>query len=204
MNRLYQVIFSHSPPASTLSIPGFWIFCLLDIFPGATHGDQSAIESAAIHSFSGPLAESNLDSVRGVRMAAEEINAAGGLLGRWLEHLRIDGPGTPIGSRTVAPNALQNDVTAIIRVALSTQSLAIARVAREHGIPMISNSPTNAQVTRIGDCIFRVCYNDRLRRPGQRGGDHENSGRSKNLSKADAPPAEGQNTDPALLELISG
>jgi hypothetical protein len=52
-----------------------------------------------------------------------------------------------------APNALQNHVTAIIGMALCTQFLAIAMVAREHGIPMITNISANVQATGIGDCI---------------------------------------------------
>jgi branched-chain amino acid transport system substrate-binding protein len=162
MYRLSQSNPSESTPASTLSISGLLILCLLSIFPCTARGDQQAIKIAAIYSYSGPLAEANASSVRGARMAVEEINAAGGVLGRRLELLEIDNMGTPIGSGIAALKAVENDVTAIIGAAFSTHSIAIARVAQEHSIPMITNISTNSRVTRIGGYIFRVCFNDRL------------------------------------------
>ncbi len=100
MDRLFQVIFSHSPPASTPLISVFSILCLLDIFPGATHGDQPPIKIAAIYPHSGALAESNLNSVCGVRMAVEEINAAGGLPGRRSKTFPIAGEAPAEGQNT--------------------------------------------------------------------------------------------------------
>lgn len=143
-----------------VSIAVVLMLCLLNIFPFPARGDRQAIRIAAIYSYSGPLAEDNVSSIRGVRMAVDEINAAGGLLGRSLELLEIDNLSTPIGSRIAALKAVQNNVAGIIGAAFSTQSIAIARVAQDHGIPMITNISTNPQVTRIGDYIFRVCYND--------------------------------------------
>ena len=145
-----------------LFISGLVILCLLSIFPCTAGGDQKAIKIAAIYSYSGPLAEANASSVCGVRMAVEEINAAGGVLGRRLDLMEIDNMGTPIGSGMAALKAVENDVTAIIGAAFSTHSIAIARVAQDHGIPMITNISTNSRVTRIGGYIFRVCFNDRL------------------------------------------
>jgi branched-chain amino acid transport system substrate-binding protein len=161
-NRLYQVAFSRSGPAWVAQISVLLILGLLIILPCSTHGDQQAIRVAAIYSYSGPFAESNLSSVRGVRMAVEEINKNGGLLGRRLELLEIDNLGTPIGSRKAALKAVQYNVAAIIGAAFSTHSIAVARVAQDHGIPMITNVSTTPRVTRIGDYIFRVCFNDRL------------------------------------------
>jgi branched-chain amino acid transport system substrate-binding protein len=136
--------------------------CLLNVFPSQTFGARQAIKIAAIYAYSGPCAETNATSVRGVRMAVKEINVAGGVLGKRLELLELDNLSTPIGSKLAALKAVQNDVVAIIGAAFSTHSIAIARVAQEHGIPMITNVSTNPLVTRIGDYIFRVCYNDQL------------------------------------------
>jgi branched-chain amino acid transport system substrate-binding protein len=76
--------------------------------------------------------------------------------------MEIDNFDTPIGSKIAALKAVQSNVVAIIGAAFSTHSIAVARVAQDHGIPMITNISTNPQVTRIGDYIFRVCFNDRL------------------------------------------
>jgi branched-chain amino acid transport system substrate-binding protein len=42
----------------------------------------------------------------------------------------------------------------------SSHSLAVARVAQDAGIPMISSLSTNPDVTKIGDYIFRICFTD--------------------------------------------
>jgi branched-chain amino acid transport system substrate-binding protein len=160
MHLSFCVYFDKSIPAPMVSISVALILCSLNIFPCPALGNQQVIKIAAIYAYSGPLAEANVTSVRGVHMAIKEINATGGLLGRRVELLEIDNLGTPIGSKMAALNAVQNNVAAIIGAAFSTHSIAVARVAQDHGIPMITNISTNPQVTHIGDYIFRVCYND--------------------------------------------
>ncbi len=54
---------------------------------------DNSISIASIYSLTGPAARSSWSSVRGVRMAVKEINAAGGLLGLRLKRLnamRVD------------------------------------------------------------------------------------------------------------------
>lgn len=123
---------------------------------------KQTIKIAAIYALSGPAAEANRSSTRGVRLAVDEINASGGVLGMPFELIEIDNRSTPIGSKVAAVQAVKHKVTAIIGAAFSSHSIAIARVAQQNRIPMITNVSTNPLVTRIGDCIFRVCFNDLL------------------------------------------
>jgi branched-chain amino acid transport system substrate-binding protein len=162
MNRSYQVDFSRSGPAWMVRLAALLMVGLLTAFPGSACGKQEAVKIAAIYSYSGPFAEANFSSIRGVRMAVEEINWKGGLLGRRLELLEIDNLGTPIGSKRAALKAVRNAVAAIVGAAFSTHSIAVAKVAQDHGVPMVTNVSTNPRVTRIGDYIFRVCFNDRV------------------------------------------
>ena len=85
---------------------------------GALTGDQAAFGTS---------------TVNGVRLAADEINAAGGVLGRKI---------------------------ALIGENSSNQSLAAAPIAQANGVPMISPSSTNPAVTEKGEYIFRVCFTD--------------------------------------------
>lgn len=123
---------------------------------------KQTIKIAAIYALSGPGAEANIPSMRGVRLAVDEINRSGGVLGMPFELIEIDNRSTPIGSKVAAVQAVKREVTAIIGAAFSTHSIAVARVAQQNGIPMITNVSTNPSVTRIGDYIFRVCFNDLL------------------------------------------
>jgi branched-chain amino acid transport system substrate-binding protein len=123
---------------------------------------ESPIKIAAIFSLTGPAAAANAASLEGVRWAVEEINVAGGVLGRKLELIELDNLGTPIGSKVAADLAAEMRVAAILGPSWSSHSMAVARVAQAHKIPMISNVSTHPDLTRIGDCIFRVCYDDAL------------------------------------------
>lgn len=128
---------------------------------GSSHADANPpIKIASIYTFSGPAANANRPSFTGVRLAVKEINTAGGVLGRPLELIEIDNMGTPIGSKVAADKALNHQVTAIIGAAFSSHSMAVAKVAQKHHMPMITNISTNPAVTRIGDYIFRACFND--------------------------------------------
>lgn len=122
----------------------------------------SPIKIAAIYAFSGPAAEANVTSVRGVRLAVKEINAGGGIAGRPLALLEFDNLSSPIGSKVAAEKAVAEHVTAIVGAAFSSHSIAIAKVAQANHIPMITNVSTTTPLTGIGDYIFRVCFNDRI------------------------------------------
>src|SRR5690606_9569726 len=51
-------------------------------------------------------------------------------------------------------------VVALLGEVASGRSLEAAPIAQTNGVPMISPSSTNPQVTQTGDYIFRVCFTD--------------------------------------------
>ncbi len=121
---------------------------------------QDTIKVASIYAHSGVAAESNVYSIRGVRDAVREINARGGVLGRTMELVELDNKSSPIGSKVAALQAVEQGVTAIIGADWSSHTLAVARVAQDHQIPMVTNISTHGQITATGNYIFRVCYTD--------------------------------------------
>ena len=113
---------------------------------GALTGDQAAFGTS---------------TVQGVRIAADEINAAGGLLGRKIRLVVEDDQGRAEEAASVVTKLItMNDVIAVIGENSSSQSLAAAPIAQARGVPMISPSSTNPAVTEKGDYIFRVCFTD--------------------------------------------
>lgn len=139
-----------------------WLTLFITAGPIKSALAEETIRIASIFALSGPAAEAHVPSLLGVRWAVDQINRSGGVLGVPLTLLEIDNRGTPIGSKIAADEAVQAGVTAIIGPAWSSHSLAVAKVAQSNGIPMISNISTSPEVTLVGDCIFRVCYNDLL------------------------------------------
>jgi branched-chain amino acid transport system substrate-binding protein len=109
----------------------------------------------------GDQAAFGTSTVDGVRIAAEEINAAGGVLGRKIRLVVEDDQGRAEEAASVVTKLITSDnVVALIGENSSNQSLAAAPFAQKSGVPMISPSSTNPAVTEKGDYIFRMCFTD--------------------------------------------
>lgn len=98
---------------------------------------------------------------KGIQLALEEINAAGGVLGRPVEVIVEDNQTKSGESATAAKKLLSRDkVVALLGEVTSSRSLEVAPLAQAAKIPMIAPGATNAAVTQKGNYIFRVCFID--------------------------------------------
>ena len=128
---------------------------------GAAGGAGKAIPIGHVASLTGDTATFGQSTDRGMRMAFEEINAKGGVLGRPLELLSEDDRSITEEARTAAQKLLQRDrVVALLGEIASSRSLAAAPEAQRAHVPMISPGSTNPKVTEVGDYIFRACFID--------------------------------------------
>jgi branched-chain amino acid transport system substrate-binding protein len=121
---------------------------------------KDTIDIAAIYALTGVAADTNALTLQGVGYAVDEINKQGGLLAKKINLLVFDNQSTPIGSTVAARRAVEAGVVGIVGSDWSSHSIAVAEVAQNKGIPMISTLSTNPEVTKIGDYIFRVCFTD--------------------------------------------
>jgi branched-chain amino acid transport system substrate-binding protein len=97
----------------------------------------------------------------GVMLAVEQRNAKGGLLGMQIQPILADDKADPVEAANAGRKLINQDkVKAIIGSVYSVCSLAIAPIAQQNKIPMISPTSTNIKVTQEGDYIFRACYID--------------------------------------------
>ncbi|MDB6024337.1 MAG: ethanolamine utilization protein EutJ [Verrucomicrobiales bacterium] len=135
--------------------------------PGATTGGSSSgasgevIKVGEFASLTGKEATFGQSSHEGTAMAIEEINAAGGLLGRKLELVTEDTQSKAGEPATVVNKLVSRDnVVAVLGEVASSRSLEAAPICQQSKIPMISPSSTNPKVTESGDFIFRVCFID--------------------------------------------
>jgi branched-chain amino acid transport system substrate-binding protein len=94
-------------------------------------------------------------------MAVEEINAAGGVLGKKID-LTVEDNMTKQGETTTIARKLisQDHVVAIIGEVASSKTLEAAPIAQAAKIPLIATAATNPKVTQTGDYVFRVCFTD--------------------------------------------
>lgn len=112
-------------------------------------------------SLTGSEATFGISTNRGIRLAFDEINAAGGLHGKQIKLITLDDQGkAEEAAQAVTRLVTQDKVLAVLGEVASTRSLAAAPIAQQYKVPMISPSSTNPKVTEIGDQIFRVCFID--------------------------------------------
>ena len=122
---------------------------------------EATIKVGEYASLTGKEAGFGQTSHHGVVLAIEEINAAGGVLGRKLELAYEDNQTKPGESATVVKKPISRDkVIALIGEVSSGRSLEAAPIAQAARIPMIAPAATNPEVTKKGDYIFRACFID--------------------------------------------
>jgi branched-chain amino acid transport system substrate-binding protein len=98
---------------------------------------------------------------KGIQLALEEINGAGGVLGKQIDLVSEDNQSKAGESATIARKLISRDkVVAILGEVTSGRSLEVAPLAQLSKIPMIATGATNPKVTQTGNYIFRVCFID--------------------------------------------
>ncbi len=123
--------------------------------------DSDVIKIGGIAPLTGNVAVYGVAASNGAKLAIEEINASGGILGKQIEYIEYDDK----GDTTEAVNAYKklvnnNKVNAIIGAVTSKPTLAITPLAAKEGIPMITPTATALDVTAAGTNIFRTCFID--------------------------------------------
>lgn len=119
------------------------------------------IKIGEVGSMTGSEATFGISTHQGILLAIEEANAAGGVKGKKLEVISMDNQGKPEEAATAVTKLITQDkVSAILGEVASSRSLAMAPIAQQHKINMITPSSTNPKVTEQGDHIFRVCFID--------------------------------------------
>src|SRR5688572_17394680 len=124
-------------------------------------GDASTILFGEYASLTGKEAAFGRSSHRGTEIAIDEINKAGGVLGKQIRLITEDTQSKEGESSTVVSKLISRDkVIAVLGEVASSRSLEAAPICQQNKIPMISPSSTNPKVTQVGDYIFRVCFLD--------------------------------------------
>ncbi len=136
------------------------------LLAGACGGEKPAADSQGIKigffgALTGPTATFAISGKNGVLLAADEIDRAGGVLGRPVEILSEDDRGEASEAATAVSKLITRDhVVALIGEQASSRTLAAAPIAQSYRVPLISPTSTNVEVTKKGDYIFRACFID--------------------------------------------
>jgi branched-chain amino acid transport system substrate-binding protein len=124
-------------------------------------GGADKVRIGVFMSTTGDTANFGISSVNGIKMAADEVNAAGGINGKQVELLVQDDRSDASEAATIVTKFVtQDQVHAIIGEVASSRSIAAAPIAQNAKIPMLTPSSTNPEVTKKGNYIFRSCFID--------------------------------------------
>lgn len=126
-------------------------------FAGAASA-QSTIKIGVVQPLTGAFANSGTDVVEGAKIATDEINAAGGVLGKKLELVIEDTKSNPTEATSVTEKLIVRDkVVALMGASSSTATLAVMPKLIEYKLPMLVETASSSKVTTSGNpYIFRI------------------------------------------------
>jgi branched-chain amino acid transport system substrate-binding protein len=132
---------------------------------GATDARADAITIGFSAPDTGPAAAAAMWQRWGVEIARDEINAAGGVLGKQVEIVSFDNRCNPSEAVNVANKLVEAKVTAIIGAHCSSATLATMPIIAEAKIPMVEGVATSPKITELSgaggnDWMFRINPSD--------------------------------------------
>ena len=129
--------------------------------PGAGGAGGDKVKIGVFMSLTGSTAQFGISSTNGIKMAADEVNAAGGINGKQIELLVQDDRSDAQEAATIVTKFVTQDgVHGIIGEVASSRTIAAAPIAQNAKVPLLTPSSTNPEVTKKGDYIFRSCFID--------------------------------------------
>ena len=106
----------------------------------------------------GALAIYGVTTTNGAELAVKEINENGGILGKKIEYIMLDTKGDSTEAVMAYNKLVDEKVAGIIGEITSKPTLAVAEVAVQDNMPLITPTGTQVDITEAGPNVFRVCF----------------------------------------------
>jgi len=133
-------------------------------FAGAASAQDMIVKIGHVAPTSGGIAHLGKDNENGARMAIDELNAKGVMIGgkkAKFELVAEDDAGDPKQGTAVAQKLVDSKVNGVVGHLNSGTSIPASKIYSDAGIPQISPSATNPKFTRQGfKTTFRVVADD--------------------------------------------
>jgi branched-chain amino acid transport system substrate-binding protein len=125
---------------------------------------QETIKIGVIQPLTGSVAYNGVADVAGSKLAVEERNARGGVLGKKIELIIEDGQCRPANSVNAAEKLIQRDkVVALSGAFCSSATMAVMPVAETIKIPLVTGVSSKSDMTEKGNkWFFRATETDGL------------------------------------------
>jgi branched-chain amino acid transport system substrate-binding protein len=145
------------------------VFLVVAIFlascAGSTQtGANTPIKIGVIYNVTGAQASLDAPSYNGAMLAAKEINAAGGVLGRQIQIVFYDGKSDATVIGNAATQLVETDkVVAMMGFSDSDMTLAAAPIAAKAGIVFVTSGATSPKLPdQVPDYLFLACFGDNV------------------------------------------
>lgn len=104
----------------------------------------------------GPAAADGASALGSVQIALDQVNAAGGLLGKQVELIYYDDRGDTKDAVALAHKIIEQDkIVAFVAGSYSLPTRSVAPIFQEEEIPLVAAYAIHPDVTRAGDYCFR-------------------------------------------------
>lgn len=148
---------------TALAIPALAISALaLALAPAARA--QETVKIGLIEPLTGSVAYNGTTAVNGAKLAVQQRNAAGGVLGKKVELLVEDGQCQPAASVNAAQKLIQSaKVASLVGAFCSSATAAVMPVAAQNKMPFVTGVSSAADLTERGNqWFFRATETDAL------------------------------------------
>jgi branched-chain amino acid transport system substrate-binding protein len=127
-------------------------------------GGGNTIRIGMIYNMTGAQASLDAPSANGAKLAAKEINAAGGINGKKIELVAFDGK---TDAATIANSATQltqtSKVVAMLGFSDSDMVMAAAPVAAKAGVVFVTSGATSPKLPeQVPDYLYLACFGDNV------------------------------------------
>lgn len=140
---------------------------ILGLFAFAFASSSKTIRLGVNLELSGAVAQYGQRTLEGLKMAVEEINQKGGVLGKKIELVIFDNKSDKTEALNIATRlATKENVLALLSPVTSGATKSASIAATRYRVPLVSATATDDSVTideRTGKTkayVFRICFND--------------------------------------------
>jgi branched-chain amino acid transport system substrate-binding protein len=131
--------------------------------PAAQQGG-APIKIGAVYNLTGGMASLDVPSANGAKLAAKEINDAGGVLGRTIDLVTYDGKTDAATIGNAATQLVESDkVKTMLGFSDSDMTLAAAPIAAKAGIPFVTSGATSPKLPdRVPTYLYLAGFGDNV------------------------------------------
>lgn len=122
---------------------------------------QNTIRIGALYNLTGAMSSIDVPGLNGMKLAAKEINAGGGVLGKQIELLTEDGKTDQTTNANIMSRFVSQKVVAVAGLNDTTFVLAAGPIAQKAKVPFVTAGATAPQIPeQVGDYMFMAPFGD--------------------------------------------